>query len=299
MTKTKQKTKSKELITLKEVIWESIGVFMLTFIMGYSSLIPSTEIAPGSVNLTGISLCNYAILVIFISLAGPTSGAHFNPIVSITAMVLKKKTVISTILYVVVQLLASIFGGFCIHLLHDEGYNTSFGYPKLNPGIPVIKGFFFELIGSSILTFVIFFAALNQYSTFIIANLVGLTVAFLINSIGPLTGASMNPARTFGPAVFDTEGEGFFRRGWWIYYIATLIGGILGGILAKFMADGEDEDKYVDFRVKVRRKEMYTVCDTYGKELVDNGICGEKVCQGNEVDLDGDIENEEEKDDEE
>lgn len=241
MTTPQDPKKLKTPITLKEAIWESLGVFMLTFIAGYSSIVPSTNFSPNSIPPVGVTIANFGILFVFISLAGPESGAFFNPMVTLGFFLLEKRGKISTIYYTIVQLLASIFGGFCIYLLHGEGYDSSYGYPQLNPKVSVFKGFLFEFIATFILGFVVFYTAIKNFNIYFIAVLVPVTVAFLMNSLGPFTGVSMNPARTFGPALFDVGGGGgFFRRGWWIYYTATVIGGILGGALARFLAEGED-----------------------------------------------------------
>lgn len=244
--KRQNKQKAAAIQLIRELLWEMLGVVILTTLGGYSGIMRATDFVPSSVNLVGITIAHSGSLYLLISLAGPVSGGHLNPIITIGAFILGDKSLSTSVIYIFFQMIASVIGGFLIFLLHGEGYDESFGYPKLNPDVSITKGFFFELIGSFFLTYVSFYCVLKKIDINIIALNVGIVVAILLNSIGPLTGGCVNPARAFGPGIFDTKGEGFFRRGWWIYYSSSIIGGVIGTYFAIFMAGGEKDETSIE-----------------------------------------------------
>lgn len=230
-------------MTLRQITCEALCVILLTFTGGYSIIQAETTLIKDTVNLTDIMLVHGGILFVFIGLGGDISGSHYNPLLSIAFFIIGEKSLIQTLAYIAVQLTSSLIGAFFIKLVQGEGYDTSYGYSKLHPKVEIYKGFMMEFFSSFVLIYVIFLSILKKHNLDVIAARTGVIVAVMICSFGSFGGACMNPARVFGPAIFDSSGDGFFRRGWWIYYTANVLGGVCGVLLAIFMARGDGKDE--------------------------------------------------------
>jgi glycerol uptake facilitator-like aquaporin len=161
-----------------------------------------------------------------ILLLGKVSGAHINPAISIasaTARTFKRNLLIP---YVLFQLAGAALAGLSLRLAFGNiGDTTSLGSTRLATGISPIEGIALEIAG----TFILAVSALSATSFFTSpikqATLVGGALFILIIFIGPLTGASFNPARSFGPSVLS----GYFDNQF-IYYLGPPIGGLIAGL---------------------------------------------------------------------
>jgi aquaporin Z len=124
--------------------------------------------------------------------------------------------------YVAIQLTASVFASFILSITLGKGTNLA---PTLPANGMVQESFFLEILLTFILLCVILFVSQShnrRISRGLFGIAVGSTIAFDVFFGAPISGASMNPARTFGPAVMNLNFEYFY-----IYIIAPLIGGLL------------------------------------------------------------------------
>lgn len=236
----KTKKVSKPITTPKEVIVEALGVFMLVFFGGYSGLANLSSYA-GIKEPLAPSIAVPAILYNFIGVGAPISGAHYNPAMSMVFYLIGEKSLATTLVYIAVQFLASIFSAWMIVLTQDEAYDDFMPYPKLNPRVPVAKGFIFETLGTFILILIAVMGIKQGAELETVALRIALLIGLLINTIGPFSGCCLNPAVVVGPALFDKDG--FFQRGWWIYHSAPYLGALLGYIIGGYLGEVDSKEE--------------------------------------------------------
>nr|CAB3482129.1 unnamed protein product [Digitaria exilis] len=210
--------KMKAVPLIKKVIAEFIGTFILIFTV--LSTIIMNEQHDGVESLLGIAAsAGLAVTVLVLSLIH-ISGCHLNPAVSI-AMALFGHLPLSHLLpYMTAQILGSIVASFTVKGI----------YHPVNPGIATVpkvatvEAFFLEFIMTFVLLFIITALATDPHAVKeLIAVAVGATIMMNALVSGPSTGASMNPARTIGPAI----ATGRYTQ-IWIYMVATPLGAIAG-----------------------------------------------------------------------
>lgn len=168
----------------------------------------------------GVSLSHLVILCAMIYSLQPISGAHFNPIISFIFWIRKKISSKKLAGYVASQLTAAVFASYVLSITLGKGTNLA---PTLPANGMVVESFFLEILLTFILVCTVLFVSQStRTSKGLLSISIGSAVAFDVFVGGPISGASMNPARTFGPAVMNLNFEYFH-----IYVIAPLIGGLL------------------------------------------------------------------------
>ncbi|KAK9223090.1 hypothetical protein WN944_011532 [Citrus x changshan-huyou] len=190
---------------LQKAIAEVIGTYFLIF-TGCGSV--AVNKIYGSVTFPGICVVWGLIVMVMIYSVGHISGAHFNPAVPI---------------YIVAQLLGSVLASGSLYLIFDVKDEAFFGT------IPVgtnVQSFVLEIIISFLLMFVISGVATDNRSIGELAGIaIGMTILLNVLVAGPVSGASMNPARSLGPAIVMHQ-----YKGLWVYIAGPIIGTILGGL---------------------------------------------------------------------
>lgn len=169
--------------------------------------------------LTGIAMGGTAIALVFSPL-GKRSGAHFNPAVTLTFWRLGKVKNWDTVFYIMAQFIGGIAGVFAITLfVHDAVSHPKVNYAATLPGM---QGVIVAFIAEFVIAFVLMSVVLQVSNTPHIARYTGLfagaLVATYITLESPLSGMSMNPARTFGSAFV-----GHLWTGLWIYFTAPVL----------------------------------------------------------------------------
>ena len=199
---------------LKPLVAEFIGTFAFLYVVTAAAVLQT--------GLLGISIAHLVIFTVIVYSFQTISGAHFNPVVSLIFWIRKQINTKSFVKYVTIQLTASVFASFILSITLGKG-------TKLAPTMPakgmVQESFFLEILLTFILLCVILFVSQShnkRISRGLLGIAVGSTIAFDVLFGAPISGASMNPARTFGPAVMNLNFEYFY-----IYVIAPLIGGLL------------------------------------------------------------------------
>ncbi len=196
---------------------ELIGTFALVFV-GCSAIVVS-DIHPAAVNSMGIAAVFGLVVMSMIYAVGNVSGAHFNPAVSIAFTVAGRLPKEKLISYIMAQCLGAIFAASIILLLfpHHETLGSTL------PNADIWRVFLLEVILTFFLMFVILNVATGYKEKGIMAGvavggIVGLEALFA----GPITGASMNPARSLGPALLSQQWATL-----WLYIFAPIIGALL------------------------------------------------------------------------
>ena len=213
---------------------EFLGTFILIFI-GAGSICADQflKAAGGSgVGLLGIAVAHGLALSIAVTATAHISGGHINPAVTIGLWVTKRMNTFEALAYWAAQLAGGAAAAFLLKLVVPEetwrAPGVLLGVTTLAADFPVASGIVLEAVLTFFLVFVVFATAVDEDGAFskIAGFAIGLTITMDILVGGPFTGASMNPARSFGPAL---------AAGYWrlhsVYWLGPLLGGALAGAL--------------------------------------------------------------------
>ena len=215
------------------LIAESIGTFLFFFIGAGSVVLGDYLVANGgtSPGLLGVALAHGLTLAVLVSAFGAVSGAHFNPAVTLAAWMLGKIPASRSLMYVVAQLIGAVVAGFALRSIFptDAWQPSAIGTPALGAGISPVAGIVIEAILTSLLVFAVIGTAIDGRAPKIGGLAIGLAVAADILLGGPLTGAAMNPARWFGPAV----ASGVFAD-WYVWWIGPAIGSAAAALVYRY-----------------------------------------------------------------
>ena len=210
----------------KPLLAEVIGTFTLIF-AGAGAII-ANQISHGGVGLLGIAFAHGLAIAIMVSALGAISGGHFNPAVTCGFLVSGRIPAVRAVGYLIAQLVGATLGGLALWAAYPHGPAAAvrLGTPLLAPGLPATAGIVLEAIGTFFLVTVIFGTAVYPAAPRLGGLAIGLTITMDILAFGTLTGAAVNPARAFGPALVS---------GAWgdqlVYWIGPLLGGALAGAL--------------------------------------------------------------------
>jgi len=218
------------------LVAEAVGTFLFFFVgAGAVVLTADASISPG---LVGVALAHGLALAVLVSAFGAISGAHFNPAVTVAARLAGKIEWSHAVMYVVAQLIGALAAGFLLRAVLPEALwsATNIGTPALGSGIGVWAGIAIEAVLTLLLVLAVFGTAIDARAPKIGGLAIGLAVAADIFMGGPLTGAAMNPARWFGPAV----ASGAYAD-WYVWWVGPLIGAIVAAVLYRYVFAGEAE----------------------------------------------------------
>ena len=226
LTTTKIKTDFSLIINMKQYIAELIGTFVLVF-CGTGAIIIN-DISNGAISHVGIAMTFGLIVMAMIYTFGSISGAHINPAVSIAFSLTDRFDKKKLLGYLIAQLLGALLASITLRILFLEHLN-------LGSTLPLgswYQSFILEVILTYFLMLVILFVSQNKSVTQFTGMAVGATVLLEAMFAGPITGASMNPARSIAPAVISGNTSSL-----WIYILAPTLGAILASLTWKFMKE--------------------------------------------------------------
>ena len=226
----------------KKFIAELLGTFFLVFFgtgAAVETLLISDDLGTAGIGLLGglgdwiaIALAFGLTVMICIYVFGKISGAHLNPAVTIGLLVTKNISLIDSVYYIVAQVIGACLGSLLLFVCLGAPAVTIGGLGATAPGLGVsyIQAMVAECIGTFFLMLVVMGVAVDEKAEPGFAGItIGMTVATVIVVLGAFTGASINPARTFGPYLMDTLLGG---ANLWAYFPIYLVGPIVGAILA-------------------------------------------------------------------
>ncbi|KAL0011454.1 hypothetical protein SO802_006562 [Lithocarpus litseifolius] len=204
---------------MQKLIAEVLGTYILIF-AGCASVLTNLNYE-NVVGLVGISLVWGLAVMVLVYTVGHVSGAHFNPSVTISFAIYKRFPWKQVPAYILAQVLGSTLASGTLRLIFNGHENHFFG---TMPAGSNLQGFVTEFIITFFLLFIISGVATDSRAVGQLAGfVVGSTVLLNVMFAGPITGASMNPARSLGPAIIHNK-----YKGLWIYIIAPILGGISG-----------------------------------------------------------------------
>jgi aquaporin Z len=208
---------------LRNSIVEFIGTFALIFV-GAGSII-----ATGGQNLVAIALAHGLAIGLMVAAAGHISGGVYNPSLTVGLMATRRIGVNRGLYYICAQLVGALVAALALKALFPAAAVSAvnLGTPAVGSGVGTGAALLAEIIMTFFLMYSVFGVAIDLRGARAIAGLViGLTITMDIFVGGGLTGAAMNPARWFGPAIV----QGAFAD-WWIYWVGPIVGAVLAALL--------------------------------------------------------------------
>ena len=219
---------------------EAIATYALVF-FGPLSVILSVVVFGDGLTIESIlmiSLGHGAVIALMVYAFGHVSGAHINPAVTIPMMITKKISVADGIGYIIFQIIGGIIATLTlVAILPEIGKSVLWGGhggPSELLNHSVMSGFVVEIILTFFLVLIIFMTAVHKKAPKSIAGASIGGMIFLLHIVGvPLTGAGMNPARSFAPAI--VTGDAGLLEIQWLYWLAPIIGGIIAGVIMNYV----------------------------------------------------------------
>ncbi len=205
-------------MNIRALVAEFIGTFALIFIGAGAGAI-------GAGGLVGVALAHGLVIVGFAYAYGHISGAHLNPAVTTGLWIGKQIDTLNAVGYIVVQLLGATVAAALLAFALG-GTESGLGATVLADGVSPVRGVVIEAILTFFLVNAIFNTAVSGKAGNMAGLAIGLTLVFAILMGGPLTGASLNPARTLGPAVISGNYADI-----WVYFVGPIIGAALAALL--------------------------------------------------------------------
>jgi MIP family channel proteins len=225
----------------QKLVAEFIGTFALIFFGAGAVCVDFHLRSSGGLGLLAIALAHGLAIAIMVSALGHISGGHFNPAITIGFWVTKRLSTVDSLSYWGAQLLGATAAAFLLKAVipEDIAANIFLGTPELMHDFPRWSGMALEAVTTFFLVLVVFATAVDSRGTFrAIAGFgIGLTITLGIMVAGPFTGAALNPARAFGPAL----ASGHWLN-WGIYWVGPLAGGFVAGLLydSLFLRNAEE-----------------------------------------------------------
>ncbi len=206
---------------------EFVGTFALVFIGAGAVVVNSAN--SDALGLLGIALAHAVVLSVMVTATMRISGGHLNPAVTFGLWLANKIEAKDAGLYVAVQLLAAVAGALLVKSLLPAvaGDVTGYGTPRIAGDVNFVQAIVIEAVLTFFLVSAVFGTAVSSEAPPGIGGFgIGLVLLFDMLVGGPLTGAAMNPARAFGPAVVAVEwvGQG-------VYWIGPLLGSAVAALL--------------------------------------------------------------------
>ena len=213
----------------RHFVAEFIGTFALVFVGGASIMIARDTNSPAG--LLGIALAHGLILAVMVSALMRISG-HFNPAVTLGFLATRRIEAGMAGVYILAQLIGGIVGAYFLKFTFPLALfeATRGGGQAVALQVTGTQAFALEAVATFFLVLVVFGTAVDPKAPRVGGLAIGFVVAADILAIGPLTGGSMNPARSFGPAV----ASGVFEAQV-IYWLAPIFGGVIAALLYEYL----------------------------------------------------------------
>ncbi|XP_018575406.1 aquaporin AQPAe.a-like isoform X2 [Anoplophora glabripennis] len=227
-------------IGAKPSIWDHVFIVVAEFIgtatLLFLSCMGTTMGIQGDISTMQVSFNTGLAVMAVIQMFGHISGAHVNPVVTMSAFILNEITLVQVPLYVISQIFGSLAGVGLQVMVTPRRYIDVTGHgvcvPTPHSDITHLQAFGVEILLTTILIFSICacWDRRNSDKLDSVALRIGLVVGVLNLAAAAYTGASMNPVRTFGPAVWGND-----YNAHWVYWIAPTIGSLIATFTYKYI----------------------------------------------------------------
>ena len=226
---------------MKKYVAELIGTMVLV-LMGCGSAVFAGDIAGtvgAGVGTLGVAMA-FGLAVIAMAYAiGNISGCHINPAITLGVFLSKRMSGKDAGMYILFQFIGALIGSFILYLLVSTGANNG---PTITGSNGFTEGAMAQaFIAEAVFTFIFVFVVLGATSKNGAGNFGGLAIGLTLVLVHivciPITGTSVNPARSFGPAVFEAvAGNMVALQQLWLFIVAPFVGAILSAIVWKAVA---------------------------------------------------------------
>jgi aquaporin Z len=238
---------------MKKYFAEFIGTFSLVLFGCGAAVVAGKTIpitvadAPTGIGLLGISLAFGFAVVVMAYAIGPISGCHINPAITIAMLVAKKISAVDTVGYIVAQLAGATVAASALMAIQKGAPGFSMGEWALGangwgPGYLGSYTTTAAFLTEALLTFLFLFVIFATTSRLGNSNMAGLAIGLtlvLIHLVSiPITGTSVNPARSFGPAILA---GGKALQQLWLFMIAPVVGAVLAAIVWRTLFETKEE----------------------------------------------------------
>jgi len=222
---------------LAAYIAELVGTLFLTFFITSVVVlyVAAGQNAQFGSDFAVVGLVHAFVLFGLIASIGVASGGHFNPAITLGFMALRRIDPIDGLVYILAQLSGGVLGALLTKaFLLDEGKASDYGAAQVSDLLGGnFQGMLVEGIGTFLLVLVVLAVALNPTSRRHWAPwTIGAALGFIVMVFGPLTGAAVNPARWFGPALVGNEFADV-----WPYLVGPILGGVLAAAFYRFVIE--------------------------------------------------------------
>lgn len=222
--------------SLRHFVSEFVGTYGLVFFGGASII--AAQATRMEAGLIAVALAHGIILAVLVSATMRISG-HFNPAITLGFLAARRIEVMMAGVYIAAQILAAILAAYSLKWLLPESLTTAtrLGGQSVALEISGMQAMGLEAIATFMLAFVIFGTAVDPKAPRIGGLAIGLTLSVGILGIGPFTGGSLNPARSFGPAV----ASGIFE-GQAVYWIGPIVGAVVAALVYEMLFIRRDRE---------------------------------------------------------
>ncbi len=222
-------------LDVRQLAAEFIGAFVLIF-AGAGSIILFSGNAAGVVV---IALAHGLAIAVMVSTFGHISGGLFNPALTVGLWVTRRLDTLTTASFVLAQLAGATVAAWALLPLFPEVQReaVNLGVPELGPATTFAQGVGLEAVMTLILMLVVFGTAIDGRGPKLGGFAIGLTITLDILFGGPLTGAAMNPARAFGPALAQLSWDSHL-----VYWIGPLVGAVAGALIYHYVFMPDEEE---------------------------------------------------------
>jgi MIP family channel proteins len=210
---------------------EALGTFGLVFI-GAAVVVVNGGFPNSGIGLLGIALAHAVVLSVMVTATMTISGGHLNPAVTAGLLVARRIDAGSAAAYIVAQLVAAVIAAVLVKLLLPPHAVRAalLGVPVIASSVSLGQAIGIEVVLTFFLVSAVFGTAVSPDAPRVGGFGIGLVLLFDILVGGPLTGAAMNPARAFGPALVAGAWVGQL-----VYWIGPIVGGILAALLWEYV----------------------------------------------------------------
>ncbi len=228
----------------KKYFAEALGTFALVlFGCGAAVIAGVSGAGPAGIGLLGISLAFGLAVVVMAYTIGPISGCHINPAISIGMLVAGKLSMKDTVGYVISQCIGAVLGAGVLYMLAtgSAGFDITvngLGQNGWGPGYGGEYDMMAALTAEFIFTFLFLMVIFGTTAKDASPQMAGLAIGFALVLIHlvviPITGTSVNPARSLGPAVFA---GGVALSQLWLFIVAPIAGGVFAALVRNIFVD--------------------------------------------------------------
>ena len=209
---------------------EFLGTFALVFIGAGS--VASKYFPEATYGIFGVAVAHGLVLAVMVTALMGISGGHLNPAVTLALVAARRTNVRTAAAYIVAQLVGAVVAALLIKAVYPIGVvrPISLGTPVVANTIQFHQAIIIEAVMAFFLVSAVFGTCINPAAPKLGGLGIGLALTFDILVGGPLTGAAVNPARAFGPALIS---------GQWVahavYWVGPILGGVLAGVLWEYV----------------------------------------------------------------